>query len=153
MGTLDSKQKKLKKYGKIYIGGSFDLFHPGHVELLRHAKSLADYVIVALNTDEFHKKYKGSVPILSLEERMIMVDACRYVDEVDINDGDEDSTKTILRHMPDAILHGDDWVGNSLMQQMNLTEEFLKQNNITMIYTPYFASISSTDIKNRIKNQ
>lgn len=135
---------------KIYIGGSFDLFHSGHINLIKRAKNYADIVIVALNTDDFHKRFKGSYPILSLEERTTMLNACKYVDTVDVNDGCEDSKPCILRHNPDFILHGDDWKENSLMKQMGLTQEFLNKQNIKMVYISYTKGISSTEIKKRI---
>lgn len=143
----------MRKETKIYVGGSFDLFHFGHIELLRQAKKKADFVIVALNTDEFHKRYKGEYPILTLKERMQTVRGCKYVDLVDINNGDEDSSECILRHKPDYILHGNDWKGEKLLKQMGITHMFLDKNNIEMIYVPYTENISSTEIKKRIWNR
>ena len=135
---------------RAYIGGTFDLFHAGHVRLFATAKEKYGYVIVSLNTDEFTERFKRK-PIMSLEERGIMVSSCAYVDEVVINEGGEDSTVAILKTKPDVILHGDDWTGESLMRQMGLTEQFLKDNNITMEYEPYTKGISTTGIINRIK--
>lgn len=138
------------KKTKIYIGGTFDLFHKGHVELLRKAKKKADIVIVSLNTDEFNVRYKGKKPIMSLEERIAVVSSCKYVDIVDVNDGGEDSKPAILRHKPDYILHGDDWTGDSLMKQMGLTKDFMTKNKIRFMYVPYTKGISTTELKNRI---
>lgn len=137
-----------KTYKRAYIGGTFDLFHPGHVNLFRAAKEIAKEVIVALNTDEFAARYKRP-PIMALPERMIMVESCKYVDLVTVNEGGEDSKPAILRCRPDAILHGDDWTGDSLMKQMGLTHEFLRQHGIAMEYVPYTCGISSTDLERR----
>ena len=135
---------------RCYIGGTFDLFHVGHVNLFRLAKHKFGHVIVSLNTDEFCGRYKRK-PVMSFEERMAPILACRYVDEVTVNDGCEDSKPAILRTKPDVIVHGDDWQGPALMAQMGLAEEFLRQNDISMFYMPYTRDISTTDIINRIK--
>ena len=142
-----------KPYKRIYIGGNFDTPHSGHIELLRKASELAEEVVVALNTDEFAKRYKGKFPVMSLEERYRVISAIKYVSWVDINDGCEDSKSCILRNKPDAILHGDDWTGGSLATQMGLSEEFLKENKITMVYVPYTKGISTTEVRNRVKNE
>ncbi|HEX9266475.1 MAG TPA: adenylyltransferase/cytidyltransferase family protein, partial [Candidatus Limnocylindria bacterium] len=73
------------------MGGTFDLFHLGHVNLLRNAKKHADIVVVALNTDEFNEQYKGKRPVMTLAERRAVLEACRYVDVVDVNTGGADS--------------------------------------------------------------
>lgn len=138
----------MKKYRKAYIGGTFDLFHRGHVNLLRGAKEMADEVVVSLNTDEFAARYKR-LPVMNLEDRIAVVASCRYVDEVVINTGGEDSKPAILEAKPDVILHGDDWTGESLMKQMCLTQEFLAENGICMDYLPYTKGISTSELKTR----
>lgn len=135
-----------------YIGGTFDLFHPGHVNLLARAKSKCSYLIVSLNTDEFAERYKRK-PIMKLKERIAAVKACRFVDEVMINEGDEDSTIAIKKAVPHKIFHGNDWTGEGLLKQMNLTEEWLKRRGITMVYLPYTKSISTTEIIKRINER
>ena len=67
----------------VYIAGSFDVFHPGHIELLKCAKRLGDFLLVGVHTDEDINKYIGPhYPIMSLHERALSVLSCRYVDEV-----------------------------------------------------------------------
>lgn len=144
------KEKYHAKKTKIYIGGTFDLFHPGHLNLFKRAREMADIVCVSVNRDEFNEQYKGERPIMTLEERIAMIEACKYVDEVIVNDGDADSKRAIMKAMPDFVLHGDDWTGESLAKQMGLTEEFLKKYQIEMKYVPYTQGISSSDIKKRI---
>ena len=77
----------------IYTGGTFDLFHEGHVELLRSCKRLAGdgLVIVALNTDEFIERFKASGPVQTYRERKTVLESCKYVDLVVPNIGEEDS--------------------------------------------------------------
>jgi len=78
---------------------------------------------------------------------------CRWVDSVSINHGDEDSKPAILQVKPRYIAHGDDWDGESLMEQMGLTREFLHENNISMLYVPYTQGISTTDLIARCASQ
>ncbi len=71
-----------KKFKIGYTTGAFDLFHIGHVNILKRSKELCDYLIVGVSTDELVKSYKNKTPIIPFEERMEIVRACRYVDEV-----------------------------------------------------------------------
>ncbi len=142
--------KKQKK--KAYIGGTFDLMHHGHIELFRRAKELADIVVVSLNTDEFNEEYKGRKPIMSLEERIKVVSSCKYVDIVDVNEGGQDSKPAILRHKPDYILHGQDWVeGHVFLKQLSIDNAFLKKHNIEILYIPLVDGISTTELRKRTK--
>ena len=135
----------------VYVGGTFDLFHYGHARFLeqcaKHGK-----VIVAINTDEFCRRYKRK-PVLSLGERIESVKACRWVDEVIVNVGDEDSGLTIdlvKDKKISAIAHGDDWTGPALIDQLGISQEWLDERNIKMLYIPYTAGISTSDIIRRI---
>lgn len=136
---------------KIYTGGTFDLFHYGHVNLLKQCKKIGN-VTVALNTDEFITQYKGMPPVMSYSERRAVLLSCRYVDKVIPNIGGSDSKPAILLTMPDFIVVGDDWAKRDYYQQMNFTQEWLDLHNITLLYTPYKQGISTTDIKERLKN-
>lgn len=135
---------------RIYVGGTFDLFHPGHVKLFMKAKKIADQVVVSVNTDEFVLRYKGKAPAYTLEERMELVRACKYVDQVVINEGDEDSTVAILKTRPNFILHSAEWSGEALMEQMGISQKFLDDYNILMVYVDRTPDISSTDLRARI---
>lgn len=129
---------------RIYIGGTFDLLHSGHIELFRRA-SKHGKVVVSLNKDEFAARYKRK-PVMPLNERFAVIEAIKYVDEVMINSGDEDSKPAILEARATHILHGDDWTGESLMKQMDLTEKWLKEHDIEMYYLPYTPHVSSSKI-------
>lgn len=137
---------------KIYIGGTFDLPHVGHVRLFKTAKKIADVVVVALNTDEFVREYKGKSPIMSYQERKEIIESCKYVDKVIENVGGADSKISIEAEMPDFILHGDDWTGDSYLEQLGLTQDWLDFRNITLLYTPYCKITSSTKIKEKVFN-
>lgn len=152
MKKINNTIKKRKKT-KVYIGGTFDLFHHGHVQLIKYGKTIADEVIVSLNTDEFNLQYKGRKPVMTLEERMMVVEACRYVDKVDINEGGYDSKPAILRNKPDFILHGDNSVGTAEMKRLMIDEDFLKRNKIKFIYFPLVKGVSTTELRRRTRSK
>lgn len=138
----------------VYTGGTFDLFHSGHVNLLERCRDIAgDYgtVIVSLNTDEFIQHFKGKPPVCSTEERKAVLESCKYVDEVVLNIGGENSTIAIELAKPDYILVGSDWAKKDYYTQMGFTQDWLDERGIGLIYVPYSKSISSTEIKKRMQ--
>ncbi|MCW4040593.1 MAG: adenylyltransferase/cytidyltransferase family protein [Candidatus Bathyarchaeota archaeon] len=137
---------------RLYTGGTFDLFHFGHMNFLSQCNVLADEIIVGLNTDDFVLEYKGESPALSFEERKRALLSCGLVDDVIKNIGGKDSKPTILEVDPDIICIGDDWAKRDYYSQMGFTQEWLDKNRIVLCYVPYCKSISSTEIKRRIKN-
>jgi glycerol-3-phosphate cytidylyltransferase len=141
--------------GVVYTGGTFDLFHAGHVAFLRSCKRIAGQdgrVVVSLNTDEFIAAYKGKPPIMSYGERKAVLMACKYVDAVVSNYGGSDSKPSIWDVQPDFIVIGDDWARKDYYAQMRFTQYWLDNNNFQLIYVPYTVGVSSTDIKARIVN-
>jgi glycerol-3-phosphate cytidylyltransferase len=134
----------------LYTGGTFDLFHAGHVNFLRMCKMLADEVVVSLNTDEFIEEYKGFTPFHSYQQRKDILLSCRYVDRVQANIGGKDSTKTIELVSPHIIAIGTDWASKDYYSQMGFTQEWLDVRNILLVYLPYTANISSTIVKEKI---
>lgn len=137
----------------LYTGGTFDLFHAGHVEFLEKCSQIADRVVVSLNTDDFIEKYKGKPPVMSYWERQAVVEACQYVDSVVVNSGDEDSKVAIMAVDPDIIAIGSDWARKDYHAQMQFTQDWLDAWGISLIYIPYTKGISSTDIKARLKTR
>lgn len=134
----------------LYTGGTFDLFHAGHVNFLKRCKELADRVVVSLNTDSFIRDYKGFSPVMSYEDRLTVLRSCRYVDKVVENVGGADSKPAILKVNPDIIAVGDDWKYKDYCKQMMFSLSWLKSKKINLIYIPYTKDISSTKIKRRI---
>ena len=135
----------------IYVGGTFDLFHYGHARFLEQCSKYGK-VIVAINTDDFCERYKRK-PVLTLGERIESVAACKWVDEVIVNIGDEDSgltIDTIKDKKITDIAHGDDWTGDSLIEQLGISQEWLDERGISMLYVPYTKGISTSDIIGRI---
>jgi len=135
----------------LYTGGSFDIFHFGHMNFLKNCRVISDEIIVALNTDEFINEYKGSPPIMTYEERKKTLLLSNYVDAVIPNDGGFDSKPAILSIKPKIIAIGDDWAKKDYYKQMNFTQEWLDENNIVLVYIPYTKGISSSELKERIK--
>lgn len=135
-----------------YCGGTFDLLHPGHVRFFHWAAQNFDEVVAVVNSDEFATRYKQA-PVQCLPERMEMVAACRWVDAVFVNNGDEDSTETILEIEPTHIVNGSDWSREHLMRQMGLTQEFLDRNGIEIVLCPLPRHFSTTELKQRVKAQ
>ncbi len=136
----------------LYTGGTFDLFHPGHTNFLKHCNSLCSSVVVALNTDEFILEYKGTAPIMNYKEREEMLLSCKYVDRVVENIGGSDSKPSILNVKPNIIAIGDDWAKKDYYSQMQFSQQWLDDEGILLIYIPYMKGISSTIMKERIKN-
>jgi len=136
----------------VYTGGTFDLFHYGHVNLLRQCHEIANggRVTVALNTDEFSNSYKQST-VMTLAERTEVVRACRYVDEVIVNLGGADSKPAILSVMPNVIVVGDDWASKDYHRQMGFSTEWLTRYYIQVAFVPYTTSISTTQIRARLQ--
>jgi len=139
---------------KVYTGGTFDLFHAGHVNFLKRCQEIAGVggrVVVALNIDEFIFKYKKKKPILSFQQRKDVLDSCRYVDEVVENSGGEDSKITIeMVQSVDVIAIGSDWATKNYYAQMQFDQDWLDSKNISLIYIPYTKGISSTFIKGQL---
>lgn len=134
----------------VYVIGVFDLFHVGHVELLRRAKALGDKLVVAINGDKMVGKYKRT-PFLCEEERLALVKACRYVDEAFIIKG-FDNKEAVLKYKVNVIVHGDDWIGESYLKQICLMPEFIEEHRISLQFLPYTKGVSTSDLIRRIKN-
>ena len=142
---------------KVYTGGTFDLFHAGHVNFLRQCKKIAGRysgeVVVALNTDKFVEQFKGRPPIYPYRERKRILESCDYVEEVVENKRGKDSKPTIKEVSPDCIVIGDDWVNKDYYKQMRFTREWLEKRDILLCYIPYTQGISSTEVKKRCLEQ
>ena len=130
--------------GKViaYTAGVFDLFHIGHVNLLRNAKSVCDYLIVAVSTDEHVKNYKNKTPVIPYEHRVEVVKSCKYADAIVPQDnGDRMDAWRKLKF--DIMIVGDDWYGTEKWHEY---ERQLKEVGVRIIYFPYTKNISSTMI-------
>jgi glycerol-3-phosphate cytidylyltransferase len=130
---------------KVLTLGTFDLFHHGHVALLRRCAALG-YVVVGLNTDSFVYRYKGSLPVIDYIGREAVLDACAYVSAVVPNDQHDGSIRDVLDAVhPDLIVVGSDWRDRDYLRQLGLDEE-----PCPILYVPYTVGISTSAIKERV---
>ena len=121
---------------KVITYGTFDLLHPGHVNILRRAKDLGDYLIVAVSSDEFNA-LKGKKSYYSFEERRHILDAIKYVDEVIPEHNWEQKVQDVQKHAVDVFVMGDDWKG-----EFDFLSEYCD-----VVYLPRTEGISTTKIK------
>jgi glycerol-3-phosphate cytidylyltransferase len=130
-----------------YTTGVFDLFHVGHVNLLRNAASLCDKLIVGVSSDKL-VTYKGKSPVIGFEDRVEVVRACRYVDLV-VPQVDMDKLDALGRYKFNIMFVGDDWYQTEKWQDIEVA---LEENGVTLIYFPYTKSVSSTLINQTLEN-
>ncbi len=95
---------------KIITYGTFDLLHVGHINLLRRAKALGDYLVVAVSSDEFNE-LKGKKTYFPLKDRITILEAVKYVDEVIVENNWEQKVEDVKSHNIDTFVIGDDWAG------------------------------------------
>ncbi len=126
---------------RIITYGTFDLLHYGHVNLLRRAKELGDYLIVALSTDEFNWNKKQKKCFFSYEQRKQLLEAIRYVDMVIPEENWEQKVTDVQKYDVDTFVIGDDWQGHF---------DFLKEY-CEVVYLPRTPEISTTQIKEELK--
>lgn len=130
-----------------YTAGAFDLFHIGHLNLLKRAKQNCDYLIVGVTTDELIESSKGKMPFIPLEERIEIIKNCKHVDEVVIQD-DLDKVKAWKKYHYNILFSGDDWQGN---ERWKGYERSLSELGAKVEYFPYTKTISSSLIQEIIK--
>lgn len=135
----------LKKYKKGYLAGVFDLFHVGHLNLIRKAKENCDYLIVGALTDELVTKLKKNPPYIPFEERKQILEAIRYVDEVvAVTEENHEKMKAWSLYHFDCLFSGDDYSGNPYWVE---DQRALQQVGSNIEFFPYTKSTSSTMIK------
>ena len=135
-----------KKYKIGYTTGVFDMFHIGHLNILRRAKEQCDYLIVGVSTDELVRDYKNKTPIVPFEERKAIVDAIKYVDEV-VPQTSMDKFEAWKKLHFNAIFHGDDWKGSTLYKEI---EEKLSSVGVDMVFLPHTDGTSSTILSEKL---
>lgn len=128
-----------------YLSGTFDLFHVGHLNLLRHAKEYCDYLIVGVHLDASHKDKKT---FISFEERMDIVGSIKYVDKV-VQSCSEDNEAWELWHY-NILFVGSDYKGSERFQRY---EKYFENKDVEIVYFPYTKSTSSTQIRNIIMSK
>lgn len=132
-----------RKFKVGYTTGVFDLFHIGHLNIIKKAKEQCEHLIVGVSTDELVQSYKNKTPVIPYEERVEIVKSCRYVDEV-VPQINRDKFAAFEKYRFDAMFVGDDWKGKPLFEEV---EKKLKEHGSTVVYFPYTKNTSSTIIR------
>jgi glycerol-3-phosphate cytidylyltransferase len=136
----------MKKYKIGYTSGVYDMFHIGHLNVLRNAKAQCDHLVVGVSTDELVADYKHKKPVIHYEERAQIVAAIRYVDQI-VPQTNMDKLSAAQKVNANAVFVGDDWKGTA---KWNEIERILAAHGIDVVYLPHTDGISSTlltDIK------
>ena len=139
----------MKKYKIGYTTGVFDMFHIGHLNILRQAKEQCDYLIVGVSTDELVQKTKNKTPIIPYEERAQIVEAIKYVDKV-VPQENKDKMAAYEKYKFDAMFVGDDWKGSKLFKKK---KKKLKEEGSTVVYFSYTKGTSSTVLREKLLNR
>jgi len=129
----------------VYTAGTWDLFHVGHLNLLRESRKYGDVLIVGVNTDELIEIHKFKKPIYTFEERLAIIKACKYVDKA-VKQTILDDPEMMKEYNVDILTVGSDWKNRDDIPGLN----WMRKNR-KVVYIPYTDGVSSTDIKNRIK--
>ena len=137
----------MKKRVIGYTTGVYDMFHIGHLNVIRRAKELCDYLIVGVSTDELVKQEKNKSPVIPFEERAAIVAAIKYVDKV-VPQVDKNKMRAWKEHHFDKMFVGSDWKGTSTW---NTYEKQFSTVGVEIIYLPHTDGVSSTELTNLIK--
>lgn len=135
-----------KKYKIGYTTGVFDMFHIGHLNILRRAKEQCEMLIVGVTTDQLCLDRKKKMPIISEQDRMAVVEAIRYVDKV-VPQADMDKIKPVKEYCVDAVFVGSDWKGTEAWLQYE--KDFAKVG-CQVVYLEHTDGISSSILRDRL---
>ncbi|MGL4266288.1 MAG: glycerol-3-phosphate cytidylyltransferase [Weissella cibaria] len=130
---------------RVITYGTFDLLHYGHINLLRRAKELGDYLIVALSTDEFNEREKGKKTYFSFEQRKQLLEAIRYVDLVIPEENWDQKIEDVNLYQADVFVMGDDWTGKF--------DYVGEKTNAEVVYLRRTPEISTTQIKKSLNEK
>ena len=130
-----------------YTTGVYDMFHIGHLNVIKNAKKQCDYLIVGVSTDDLVRKEKGKTPVIPFQERMEIVSALKYVDKV-VPQIDKNKFAAWEKYKFDKMFVGSDWKGK---KQWNEFEKQFSKYNVEIVYLPHTDGISSTKLTSVIK--
>lgn len=132
----------MKKYKIGYTTGVFDMFHIGHLNILKRSKEQCDYLIVGVSTDEVVKSYKNKTPIIPFEERIAIVRELKCVD-LAVPQTSMNKMEAWEKYHFDALFHGSDWKGSSMYNK--LIDEF-SAVGVDVVFLPHTENVSSTQL-------
>lgn len=128
-----------------YTTGVFDMFHIGHLNLLKRAREQCDYLIVGVSTDELVASYKGKEPVIPFEQRITIVEAIKYVDQA-VPQFCLDKMDAWKEHQFNIMFHGSDWEKNPMYQEIVLK---LSKVGVKTVFLPYTKNISSSILREK----
>jgi glycerol-3-phosphate cytidylyltransferase len=137
-----------KKYKIGYTSGVYDLFHIGHLNILRRAKERCEFLIVGVTTDELAYIRKNKHPVIPENERMEIVQAIRYVDKV-IFQSDMNKLKVVQEYHVDAVFVGSDWKNS---QDWNRYEKEFAEEGCDVVYLQHTDGVSSSSIRKTLES-
>lgn len=129
----------------VYTSGTFDLFHIGHLNVIRKSKALGDYLIVGVSTDDLVASYKRSAPVISYEDRAEIIRSLSFVNQVVVQENLFD-IEMMKKHGVNVMSIGSDWKEK---HDPNL-ERVINDDSIEVVFLPYTESVSSSHIKDSI---
>ena len=135
-----------KKYSVGYTTGVYDMFHIGHLNILRRAKEQCETLIVGVTTDELCYKRKNKTPIINQEDRKAIVEAIRYVDKV-VFQADMEKVRPVKELGADVVFVGSDWKGTEAWNQY---EKDFAAVGCTVVYLDHTDGISSSILRGKI---
>lgn len=135
----------MKEYKIGYTTGVFDMFHIGHLNILKRAKEHCDYLIVGVSTDEVVQSYKHHLPVIPYEQRAEIVKAIRYVDEV-VPQTSMDKMEAFKKYKFNVLFHGSDWKDSEMYNK--IIDDF-KKVGVDVVFLPHTEGISTTLIREK----
>lgn len=138
----------MKRYKIGYTDGVYDLFHVGHLNMIRKAKEMCDYLIVGVHSDEIVESYKHRKTIINENDRREIVGAIKEVDKAVINSTRDKLELWNLYHF-DVVFIGDDWKGT---ERWNIFEKQLASVGVSVVYVHYTEGISTTQIRKKMSD-
>ncbi len=146
MGLVDGG-----KMNRAYVGGTFDVLHAGHINLINKVIMLGFEPIIVVNSDSFVESYRGKKPLFNEYERENTIN--ELYPDIDTYVVDEDDQMSLIDSIrPSVIVVGTDWMKPEILPQLGINEDVLREFKISMLFIPRFNSINTTLIKERIKN-
>lgn len=130
----------MKQYKVGYTSGVYDMFHIGHLNILKRAKERCEYLVVGVSTDELVMEYKNKTPVISYKDRAAIIASIRYVDKV-VPQINMDKLSSVKEVNAEVIFVGDDWRGTTKWDEIEME---LSAHSIDVVYLPHTEGISST---------
>ena len=135
-----------KKYEIGYTTGVFDMFHVGHLNILKRAKEQCDFLIVGVSTDEVVESYKNKSTIIPFQDRCAIVEAIKYVDKV-VPQASMDKMEAYKKYHFNALFHGSDWKNSDMYNKIAAE---MASVGVDVVFLPHTEGVSSTIIREKM---